>query len=224
MAPTHLVDYSTEDIKERVRAPGPRGRGRPTVVYDPVGGRRFRCQPALASPGRAASSSSASPAARVPQIPAKPRAGQELRQSIGFYWGSYRKHDPGIVRQSYQHLFEWFGAGKLKPHISARLSTSPRWRQAMGRAARPPRHRQGRAGPPGEGDDLVHHQGHQDTKVANSARRRSRAPVSPRFAHHSTWCLGVLVVRGFSLTNSAYGIPDSLVPRRSTRPYPLPGA
>jgi NADPH2:quinone reductase len=40
---------------------------------------------------------------------------------IGFYWGSYQKHKPDVLRRSFQQLFRWFEEGKLRPHISHRL-------------------------------------------------------------------------------------------------------
>jgi NADPH2:quinone reductase len=113
----HLVDYSREDIKERVRALT-QGKGA-DVVYDPVGGDAFdaslRC---IAWEGRIIVIGFAG--GRVPQIPANLVLVKNC-DIIGFYWGSYRKHNPAIVRRSYGHLFEWFSAGKLKPHISARF-------------------------------------------------------------------------------------------------------
>ena len=41
--------------------------------------------------------------------------------AIGFYWGSYRKFDPGLVRRSFEQLARWFEEGKLKPHVSHTL-------------------------------------------------------------------------------------------------------
>jgi NADPH2:quinone reductase len=113
----HLVDYSHEDIKERVRAlTGGKGAD---VVYDPVGGDAFdaslRC---IAWEGRIIVIGFAG--GRVPQIPANLVLVKNC-DVIGFYWGSYRKHNPAIVRRSYERLFQWFGEGKLKPHISARF-------------------------------------------------------------------------------------------------------
>ena len=40
---------------------------------------------------------------------------------IGFYWGSYQKHKPEVVLQSFAQLFRWFEEGKLRPHVSYQL-------------------------------------------------------------------------------------------------------
>ena len=112
----HLIDYTTEDIKERVRALTD-GRGA-DVVYDPVGGDAFdaslRC---IAWEGRIIVIGFAG--GRVPQIPANLVLVKNC-DIIGFYWGSYRKKKPENLRRSYRQLFCWFEEGKLKPHVSER--------------------------------------------------------------------------------------------------------
>ena len=113
----HLIDYSHEDIRERVRALT-QGRGA-DVVYDPVGGDAFdaslRC---IAWEGRIIVIGFAG--GRVPQIPANLVLVKNC-DIIGFYWGSYRKHDLAVVRASYETLFGWFNQGKLKPLVSERF-------------------------------------------------------------------------------------------------------
>lgn len=113
----HLIDYSREDIRERVRALT-QGRGA-DVVYDPVGGDAFdaslRC---VAWEGRIIVIGFAG--GRVPQIPANLLLVKNC-DVIGFYWGSYRKRKPVVVRESYRLLFAWFTEGKLKPHVSERF-------------------------------------------------------------------------------------------------------
>jgi NADPH2:quinone reductase len=37
---------------------------------------------------------------------------------IGYFWGSYRRHKPDLVRQSFEELLRWFDQGRLKPHVS----------------------------------------------------------------------------------------------------------
>jgi NADPH2:quinone reductase len=112
----HLIDYSREDIRERVRAlTGGRGVD---VVYDPVGGDVFDASlRSIAWEGRIIVIGFAG--GRVPQIPANLVMVKNC-DIIGFYWGSYRKRKPAIIRDSYQQLFRWFEAGKLKPHVSQR--------------------------------------------------------------------------------------------------------
>jgi NADPH2:quinone reductase len=113
----HLIDYSSEDIRERVRAIT-EGRGA-DVVYDPVGGDAFdaslRC---IAWGGRIVVIGFAG--GRVPQIPANLLLVKNC-DALGFYWGSYRARRPDLVRQSFETLFRWFEDGKLKPHVSERL-------------------------------------------------------------------------------------------------------
>jgi NADPH:quinone reductase len=113
----HLVDYTREDLRERVKAiTGGRGVD---VVYDPVGGDAFdqslRC---IAWEGRVIIIGFA--AGRIPQIPANLVLVKNI-DIIGFFWGSYRRYKPHLMAQSYQQLFAWFAAGKLKPHVSHRL-------------------------------------------------------------------------------------------------------
>jgi len=113
----HLVDYTREDLRERVKAiTGGRGVD---VVYDPVGGDAFdqslRC---IAWEGRVIVIGFA--AGRIPQIPANLVLVKNI-DIIGFFWGSYRRYKPHLMAESYQQLFAWFAAGKLKPHVSHRL-------------------------------------------------------------------------------------------------------
>ena len=37
---------------------------------------------------------------------------------LGFYWGSYRKHDPARLRAAFGRLFDWHEAGRIRPHVS----------------------------------------------------------------------------------------------------------
>jgi NADPH:quinone reductase len=113
----HLIDYSHEDLRGRIKElTGGRG---PDVVYDPVGGDSFdQCLRSIAWGGRIIVIGFAS--GRVPQIPANLVLIKNC-DVIGFYWGSYRKHHPELVRRSLETLLTWFEAGKLKPHISHRI-------------------------------------------------------------------------------------------------------
>jgi NADPH2:quinone reductase len=113
----HLVDYRSEDIRQRVKAlTGGRGAD---VVFDPVGGEVFDASlRAVAWGARLVVIGFA--AGQVPQIPANILLVKNL-SAIGFYWGSYRKHAPDLVTAQFAELFDWYRASKLKPHVSHRL-------------------------------------------------------------------------------------------------------
>jgi len=113
----HLIDYTSEDLRERMKAiTGGRGAD---VVYDPVGGDAFdQSLRSIAWEGRIIVIGFA--AGRIPQIPANLVLVKNI-DVIGFFWGSYRRHKPELMGQSFQQLFRWFEQGKLKPHVSHRL-------------------------------------------------------------------------------------------------------
>lgn len=112
-----LIDYSREDIRERVKAiTGGKGAD---VVYDPVGGDAFDASlRSVAWGGRIVIIGFAS--GRIPQAPANILLVKNI-DVIGFYWGSYQARKPELLRDSYTKLLRWFEEGKLKPHISAQM-------------------------------------------------------------------------------------------------------
>ena len=85
------------------------------MVVDPVGGDAFdaslRC---IAWGGRIVVVGFAG--GRVPQIPANILLVKNVA-AIGFYWGSYRRHDPARLRDQFDELLRWSGEGRLKPHV-----------------------------------------------------------------------------------------------------------
>jgi NADPH2:quinone reductase len=113
----HVIDYTREDLRERVKAiTGGRGAD---VIYDPVGGDVFdACMRSISWGGRIIIIGFA--AGRISQIPANLVLVKNI-DIIGFYWGSYQKQKPDMLRRSFQQLFHWFEEGKLRPHISHRL-------------------------------------------------------------------------------------------------------
>jgi NADPH2:quinone reductase len=113
----HLIDYSREDIRERVKAiTGGKGAD---VIYDPVGGDVFDAGlRSISWGGRIIIIGFAG--GRIPQIPANIALVKNI-DVIGFYWGSYQSHKPELPRQSFEQLFRWFREGSLKPHISERV-------------------------------------------------------------------------------------------------------
>lgn len=109
-----LIDYRTEDIRERVKALTD-GRGA-DAVYDPVGGSVFDATlRATAQGGRILIVGFAS--GTVPQVPANILLVKNIT-AIGYYWGAHRVLDPGLVKDSFAELMAWYSAGTVKPHIS----------------------------------------------------------------------------------------------------------
>jgi len=107
----HLIDSTTDDIRAVVKS-----LGGADVVYDPVGGEQFTAALRATNPdGRLIPLGFASGA--VPQIPANILLVKNLTV-IGFYWGGYAKTNPAILGDSFRQLFAWYGAGKLRPHVS----------------------------------------------------------------------------------------------------------
>jgi NADPH:quinone reductase len=110
----HLIDTAREDVRERALAlTGGRGVD---VVFDPIGGDLFTASlRAIAWEGRVLVIGFAS--GEIPQIPAN-RLLLKNAGAIGFYWGSYRKHDPGRVRACLDQLLRWCAEGRIRPHAS----------------------------------------------------------------------------------------------------------
>lgn len=110
----HLLDYSKEDIRERVLAITDKKGA--DVIYDPVGGDAFdaslRC---IAWEGRLLVVGFAS--GRIPQVPANYLLLKNCA-ALGVFWGAYSRRDPATVRRSFAELLGWYEAGKLKPYIS----------------------------------------------------------------------------------------------------------
>lgn len=106
-----LIDTSTEDLRARVKE-----LGGADVVWDPVGGTLFsQALRATRAGGRILPLGFAS--GDVPQIPANIILVKNI-DIIGFYWGAYATLELALMVSSLKTLFEWYGAGKLKPHIS----------------------------------------------------------------------------------------------------------
>ena len=116
----HLIDYSSEDIRDRVKEiTGGKGAD---VIYDPVGGDAFdAAMRSIAWEGRLVVIGFAS--GRVPEAKANIVLVKNI-SVVGFYWGSYNLNKPEVVMQSLQTLLEWYGEGKIKPHVSHTLPMS----------------------------------------------------------------------------------------------------
>jgi NADPH:quinone reductase len=108
------IDTAREDVRERIKALTD-GRGA-NVIFDPIGGDVFqaslRC---IAGEGRLLVIGFAS--GQIPQIPANLLLVKNA-SAVGFYWGSYRRHDPARVRASFEELLRWHGEGRIRPLVS----------------------------------------------------------------------------------------------------------
>jgi NADPH2:quinone reductase len=111
-----FIDYSTEDLRERLRAiTGGRG---PDVIYDPVGG--GYAEPAFRSiawRGRYLVIGFAN--GEIPKLPLNLML-LKGASVVGVFWGQFCSKEPQAYRQDVQEMFELVQQGKLRPHISAR--------------------------------------------------------------------------------------------------------
>jgi NADPH2:quinone reductase len=110
----HVIDTSSEDVRTRVKElTGGRGAD---VVFDPIGGDLFEASlRSIAWGGRLIVIGFAG--GRVQQIPANILLVKNV-SAIGFYWGSYRTHDPERVRKGFETLLGWAGDKAIRPHVS----------------------------------------------------------------------------------------------------------
>jgi len=113
---TETIDYSTEDLKDRIKA---LTKGGVDVIYDPVGG--ALAEPALrgiAWQGRYLVVGFAS--GEIPKIPLNLTLLKGC-QIVGVFWGSFVMREPLKNRAHSEQLFQWIAEGKLKPAIDAVL-------------------------------------------------------------------------------------------------------
>ncbi|MGB5560507.1 MAG: NADPH:quinone oxidoreductase family protein [Paracoccaceae bacterium] len=107
----HLIDGGTQDLRAEVKA-----LGGADVVFDPVGGDQFNAALRACNPeARVLVIGFAS--GEVPQIAANILLVKNITV-IGFYWGGYMRFKPEALTGSLAQLFEWYAAGKLRPHVS----------------------------------------------------------------------------------------------------------
>jgi NADPH:quinone reductase len=109
-----LIDYSTEDLKVRIREITGEGAD---VVIDPVGGPW--AEQALRSTrwgGRFVTVGYAS--GEIPRIPLNLVLLKGMT-IVGFEMRTFAEHAPDSARRDREELMALFGAGKLHPHVSA---------------------------------------------------------------------------------------------------------
>jgi NADPH:quinone reductase len=108
------IDTASEDVRARLKALTD-GRGA-DVIFDPIGGDIFEASlRSIAWAGRLLVIGFAS--GQIPQIPANLLLVKNA-SAIGFYWGSYRRHDPPRVRAAFEQLLRWHGEARIKPLVS----------------------------------------------------------------------------------------------------------
>lgn len=114
----HVIDHRREDVRARIKElSGARGAD---VIYDSVGGDLFETSlRSLSWNGRILIVGFAS--GHIPQIPANLLMVKNI-SAIGVHWGSYRRHDPKRLKDSFGELFSWFQKGLLKPAVSDTLA------------------------------------------------------------------------------------------------------
>ncbi len=111
----HLINYASEDIRERVLAL----TGGVDVVYDPVGGDAFTASLRCINPGgRILVIGFAS--GTVPQIPANHLLVKDA-SALGLSLGQLRRHRPDAVRAAMEEALRWYAEGRLRPLVSARF-------------------------------------------------------------------------------------------------------
>jgi len=109
----HLINYSTEDLKERVKEIT-RGKG-VDVVYDPVGGALAEAAlRSMAWKGRYLVIGFA--AGDIPRIPLNLPLLKGC-SVVGVFWGSFVGREPQVQMQNVAELWAMFESGKLKPVV-----------------------------------------------------------------------------------------------------------
>ena len=110
------IDYSSEDLRGRIKAlTGGQGVD---LIYDPVGG-AYSEAALRSSSWRARLLVIGFAAGEIPKVALNLALLME-RSIVGVYWGEWTKRAPREFAASVERLGEWFAAGKLRPHISAR--------------------------------------------------------------------------------------------------------
>jgi len=116
----HVIDTSAADLRGQIKALTD-GHGA-DVVFDPIGGDVFdQSLRSLAWGGRLLVIGFAG--GRIQQIPANILLVKNV-SAVGFYWGSYRKHDPKRVQAGFRTLLDWVIDRRIDPHVSMTVDIS----------------------------------------------------------------------------------------------------
>ncbi|HKI64469.1 MAG TPA: NADPH:quinone oxidoreductase family protein [Burkholderiales bacterium] len=109
------IDYAAEDLRARIKALTA-GKG-VDLIYDPVGG-AYTEAALRSSAWRARLLVIGFAAGEIPKIALNLPLLME-RSIVGVYWGEWTKRAPDEFAAALKQLGEWFGQGRLRPHISA---------------------------------------------------------------------------------------------------------
>jgi NADPH:quinone reductase len=116
----HAINYKTQDFAEEVKRITA-GRGT-DVVFDPVGGDVYdRSTKCIAFEGRIVVVGFTS--GRIPQA-ATNHVLIKNYSVVGLHWGLYARRAPELIPPATRALLDLYEAGKIRPHISARLPLS----------------------------------------------------------------------------------------------------
>ena len=113
-----VINYSTENLRDQIKLLT-QGKG-PDVIYDPVGG--DFAEPAFRSiawRGRYLVVGFAS--GPIPSLPLN-LALLKGASIVGVFWGDFAKREPKANAQMMETLLEWYGSGKIKPHIDSTVN------------------------------------------------------------------------------------------------------
>jgi NADPH2:quinone reductase len=110
-----VINYSQDNLRDQIKLLT-QGKG-PDVIYDPVGG--DFAEPAFRSiawRGRYLVVGFA--AGPIPSLPLN-LALLKGASIVGVFWGDFAKREPKANAQMMATLLEWYGSGKIKPHIDS---------------------------------------------------------------------------------------------------------
>jgi NADPH2:quinone reductase len=108
------IDYSSGNLRNSIKAIC--GTTGVDVAYDPLGGQSTeQVLRSMAWGGRLLVVGFASGA--IPNVPTN-LALLKGCSIIGVYWGEFTERHPGMYADGLRQLSAWYGAGKLRPHVS----------------------------------------------------------------------------------------------------------
>jgi NADPH2:quinone reductase len=126
---THTINYTKEDLKKRTKElTGGKGVD---VIYDPVGGSYSEAAlRAMAWNGRFLVVGFAT--GDIPKIPLNLPLLKGC-QVVGVFWGSFAQRFPKQNMANVMQMLQWYGIGKIKPHIDKRyaLADAPKALEAI---------------------------------------------------------------------------------------------